>query len=402
MLTETQLKRIQKALNGGTGVDIKISKTQIRKAIKKGGSVFSSLVTLGTKLLPYAGKAVPVLATGALSGLAQLGVDKIFGKGQKGGFLIPFSKLDKLIQFANLLTSKQKKEVVEALQTGRQVVIKPTKKQQSGGSLGAILASIGVPLSFEVIRKITGKGLQVDKKRPRRSIPVYVPQTNEASKKDGGLILPANLTPPPFFGTWENPIGFGIKKKRLPKKKRQQKKESWKGPSPRQRLAIQQHSHFGRPIVKFVDKPLSNIDLLEWVKQLGIKYFRGIYSRDNLPSSTMQKECGIINLDSKIGPGTHWVCYRNINLNYCEYFDSFGLIMPTEINKYLLTSRKKIVYSGDEIQERDSVLCGYWCLYYLLERQKGRSIMGTIHNAKFSITDQSINHQFIIDYFRNI
>ena len=35
MLTKTQLKRIQKSLNNGTGADIKISKTQIRKVAKK-------------------------------------------------------------------------------------------------------------------------------------------------------------------------------------------------------------------------------------------------------------------------------------------------------------------------------------------------------------------------------
>jgi len=40
------------------------------------------------------------------------------------------------------------------------------------------------------------------------------------------------------------------------------------------------------------------------------------------------------------------------------------------VMKYLMTSGKQIFYSGDEIQERDSVLCGYWVLYYLSERQK--------------------------------
>ena len=36
--------------------------------------------------MPLAKKAIAPLATGALSGLASLGVDKIFGKGQRGGF----------------------------------------------------------------------------------------------------------------------------------------------------------------------------------------------------------------------------------------------------------------------------------------------------------------------------
>ena len=47
------------------------------------------------------------------------------------------------------------------------------------------------------------------------------------------------------------------------------------------------------------------------------------------------------------------------------------------------------MFSSDEIQERDSVLCGYWCLYYLLERQKGKPLLDVIHNPKFSFTDQN-------------
>ena len=58
-----------------------------------------------------------------------------------------------------------------------------------------------------------------------------------------------------------------------------------------------------------------------------------------------------------------------------------------------------MVHSSDEIQGRDSVLCGYWCLYYLLERQKGKPLLDVIHNPKFSLTDQLINHQFLINYF---
>ena len=77
--------------------------------------------------------------------------------------------------------------------------------------------------------------------------------------------------------------------------------------------------------------------------------------------------------------------------------------MPTEILRYLQTSNNnKIIYSTDEIQERNSVLCGYWILYYLVERQKGRSILDTIHNCKFDMSDTSVNHRFIINYFKNM
>ena len=80
-----------------------------------------------------------------------------------------------------------------------------------------------------------------------------------------------------------------------------------------------------------------------------------------------------------------------------EYFDPFRLIMPYEIREYLLTCGKKN-YSQDEIQNRETVLCGYWCLYYLNERQKGQSILDVIHNEGF---DED-NSNFIKDYFINM
>ena len=138
-----------------------------------------------------------------------------------------------------------------------------------------------------------------------------------------------------------------------------------------------------------------------WVKKLGIKHFRGVYSRDTLPKTMRKNECGIVNLDSQIGPGTHWVCYRNID-QYCEYFDSFGLPMPEDVLAYMRTDGEQIIYSGDEIQERDSVLCGYWCLYYIRERQRGVPLMNVIDNEAFDVKDHHVNHNFLINYFKRL
>ena len=108
MLTKTQVNKIQKSVPNKTGVDIKISKTQIKRSVKQGGSLFSSLAMLGAKALPYVTKMAPALATGAVSALGSLGVDKIFGKGQTGGFLIPQNKIDQLIKHKDWLTKGQK------------------------------------------------------------------------------------------------------------------------------------------------------------------------------------------------------------------------------------------------------------------------------------------------------
>ena len=224
-LTQTQLKRIKK-------LDLKISKTQIRYLVQEGGSLWSSLMNLGMRALPYASsatsKAAPALATGALSALGSLGIDKIFGKRQSSGFLVPQSKIDQLTKYKDMLTKKQKEQIVQALHTGGQLVIKPTKTQ-SGGFLGTVLASIGIPM---LLNALTGKGLQVDRHRTKRSQNVYLPSTlgvsaqpkrtkSSSSTHDGGLILPMNqlpMYPPPFIGSWKNPVGMGLKKKK-PRKK---------------------------------------------------------------------------------------------------------------------------------------------------------------------------------------
>ena len=112
------------------------------------------------------------------------------------------------------------------------------------------------------------------------------------------------------------------------KKKRPKKKKKTRRIAFRKKQSIKKYPSSEHTVVKFIDKPLSNFDLINWIKKLKIKHFRGIFSRDTLPNKINEPEVGIINLDTKIGPGTHWICYRNVDKQICEYFDSFGLIMP--------------------------------------------------------------------------
>ena len=148
---------------------------------------------LGAKALPFvtkaASKALPALATGAVSALGSLGIDKIFGKGMTGGFLIPQNKIDQLIQHKNLLTKAQKEQILAAVQSGGQLVINPTTKQR-GGFLGSLLASIGIPLALEMGSKLFGKGMTL----PRKA---------------GQGLMTMPKPPPPFYGNWE---GRGKKK----------------------------------------------------------------------------------------------------------------------------------------------------------------------------------------------
>ena len=232
-------------------------------------------------------------------------------------------------------------------------------------------------MAISLVSKMFGSGLQIDRRGSSNTANVYVPHPPPPTHGEGYPYY----TPPPFIGKWNNPIGMGVKKKDQIQRFRT---------TTRKKQPIQLNSHSR---LHFVIKPLSNFDLMEWIKKLGIKHFRGIYSRDGLPRK-IRKECGIINLDDMKGPGTHWVCYRNLD-SVVEYFDPFGLIMPNEALEYFHTAKKRIIYSMDEIQNRNTVLCGYWCLYYLYERQRGNNILDVIHNPHFD----DDNSDFIKAYF---
>ena len=112
---------------------------------------------------------------------------------------------------------------------------------------------------------------------------------------------------------------------------------------------------------------LTNYDLINAVKDLKIKCFCGVYLMDTLPGKPNKKECGILNLDSSGGPGTHWVAWYK-NGNNKIYFDSYGIQPPKEIIKYL---GKGIEYNTDQLQPRETVFCGHMCLFVLKDLYEG-------------------------------
>lgn len=88
--------------------------------------------------------------------------------------------------------------------------------------------------------------------------------------------------------------------------------------------------------------------------------------RDTLPNRVHSYECGIVNLDTDSGSGTHWVGYKKEN-NTAVYFDSFGnLRPPKEVVSYLRSSGPcKILYNHDRFQLFTSMNCGHLVLQFL-------------------------------------
>ena len=118
--------------------------------------------------------------------------------------------------------------------------------------------------------------------------------------------------------------------------------------------------------------PLSNFQLIDAAKKLGIKNFRGAFVRDQLPNRPRAVECGIVNTGDSRTNGFHWMCwFKRNNVKYC--FDSYALPPPVELVVYLKKSSKAspVYYNSERIQFGDTVFCGHLCLYVLKKLDEG-------------------------------
>ena len=130
---------------------------------------------------------------------------------------------------------------------------------------------------------------------------------------------------------------------------------------------------------------LSNFDILKIAKYLEIPYFKGVFTRDQLTEKMGKKETGIVNFNTSKEPGSHWVAYFRDGSKKI-YFDSFGQVIPTEIQRYLKTKEEYhnnlpvIQRNTDVVQEPNTVICGHLCLYVLDNLSKGLNFQEIINS----------------------
>ena len=100
------------------------------------------------------------------------------------------------------------------------------------------------------------------------------------------------------------------------------------------------------------NKATSNIKIQQVLSSLSLNDI-GIYLRDG----PFEFDIGIVNLHPS--KGTHWVCYINEN-----YFDSYGVVCPKKLSKFIIKRNGFCLYSEYQIQKNDSY-CASYCLYII-------------------------------------
>ena len=118
------------------------------------------------------------------------------------------------------------------------------------------------------------------------------------------------------------------------------------------------------------NKPLSNLEIYDAAKKLSLDGFRRVFLRHTLPTKTKLNVCGILNLDSSSGDGTHWVMwFKNGKEKF--YFDSYGVQPPSELIAYL---KSPIFYNSERVQQNGEVFCGHLCLFTLKHLSLGNNL----------------------------
>jgi len=106
----------------------------------------------------------------------------------------------------------------------------------------------------------------------------------------------------------------------------------------------------------------------------------------------------IVNLDRRInGGGTHWVAIINSpKLDYCLYYDPFGVAPSDIIKKFANKSGKPGKYQNSQIQNFKSSACGYFCLYVLDKFNKGNNLYDIFYG--FDQKPEVMNEKIIRKY----
>ena len=139
--------------------------------------------------------------------------------------------------------------------------------------------------------------------------------------------------------------------------------------------------------------PLTNFEIQTYYQNE--PRFNGVYSRDSLPNK-IKDGAYVINLDEYSDIGTHWIALY-VTAKTITYFDSFGVKhIPKEIKIFFNRSIDKFTIATNifRIQAHDSVMCGYFCIDFML---KGKSLTNSTN--LFSPNNFKRNDDIILNYF---
>jgi len=127
--------------------------------------------------------------------------------------------------------------------------------------------------------------------------------------------------------------------------------------------------------------------------------FGGVFARDCLPLLAKHKAY-IVNLDKMNENGSHWISIYFDKNRRGEYFDSYGLppLFP-EIISFLDQNSILWTYNCKRLQSTNTLVCGQYCIYYILNRMKQKSLKKIVNDFSFTYFK---NDKKVFDLIKNL
>ena len=119
-----------------------------------------------------------------------------------------------------------------------------------------------------------------------------------------------------------------------------------------------------------------------------------VCSIDKLPQSITDYPLSlIINTDESDQPGEHWIAVYIVSPKEAEFFDSYGhepCYMDDRLCHFL--SNYNVLYNSQPFQGPLSVVCGHYCVLFILHRSRGVSFYDILHVLNSVNSDDLVEH----------
>jgi hypothetical protein len=127
-----------------------------------------------------------------------------------------------------------------------------------------------------------------------------------------------------------------------------------------------------------------------------------ICMKDELAKKRPKNGGYIVNMQSSTqGDGTHWTGLYIKNDKGC-YFDPFGALPPTEIEKFVKKRKGiKLSFNNHITQDLESSSCGLYCLAFLvfLTRNSNSNLFGTFNTFVNGFGDATKDNETVLKSF---
>ena len=121
--------------------------------------------------------------------------------------------------------------------------------------------------------------------------------------------------------------------------------------------------------------------------------FLGVFASDKLPKTIRTPSSLIANLDRSEDTGSHWVALFFPNDGLAEYMDSYGFAPSTPFREILGSTFR---CNKTFLQSPFSAVCGQYCLYFLMQRNRLSSMNSVL--SVFKDDDQFYNDVLVNRY----